>query len=102
MMDIIDKEMHLLEYLRPTTTRRIILFLLYSNDKCTFNDIVSHINRAQSTVSSQLKKLRDAGLVSIRKDKNYRHQYYELRYRSAISKALSKYKTAIRESDARK
>jgi DNA-binding transcriptional ArsR family regulator len=56
---------------------------------CTFNEIVDHTGKAPSTVSSHLKRLREAGIVLIRHGE-YR-QLYRIVENDLIGEVLSKY-----------
>jgi predicted transcriptional regulator len=42
---------------------RNIVFFVINNDLCTFNEIVDHVGKAQSTISWHVKKLREAGIL---------------------------------------
>ena len=56
------KESRLMEYVRRTTTRKILLCLL-KRDQCTFNDIMQHTKRVPSTISWHLSWLRKARMI---------------------------------------
>jgi predicted transcriptional regulator len=71
-VSISDKESAVLKFVRHQPIREILLFIL-ENEMCTFNEIVDHTGKAPSTVSSHLKRLKDAGIVSVRHG-----QYYKL------------------------
>jgi DNA-binding transcriptional ArsR family regulator len=49
-------------------TRQQILELLRSNKEMTVNDIVSHFNLAQPTISQHLKELLNVEALKMRKD----------------------------------
>jgi len=87
-VSISDKESAVLKFVRHQPIREILLFIL-ENEMCTFNEIVDHTGKAPSTVSSHLKRLKDAGIVSVRHG-----QYYKL-YRivegDLIAEVFSKY-----------
>ena len=61
--------------MRNESSERIILYLL-EHYSCTFNEIVEYTDKAPSTISWHLKRLKDAGIVSL----HYcmQHQVYEL------------------------
>ena len=56
-------------------TRLNILYMLYNREMCVC-EIVKNIDRSQSTVSSQLTKLEDMGIVESRR--SGRNVYYRL------------------------
>lgn len=57
-----SEETLILGYLKIKTTREIILMLDKKNH-CTFNEIVSHIGKAPSTTSWNLKRLTDSHIL---------------------------------------
>ena len=71
-----NKESAILKFVRHEPIKQILLFIL-EHDMCTFNEIVDHTGKAPSTVSSHLKRLREAGIVLIR------HGEYQQLYRVA-------------------
>jgi len=74
----------------PNGTRRKIAVFLLRHDLCTFNEIVYHINKAPSTVSWHLRRLRDAGILSIKYGEN--HHLYRVADGDIIAIILYKYK----------
>ncbi len=82
------KESRLMEYLRRTTTRKILLFLL-THDQCTFDDIMQHTKKVRSTISWHLSWLRKAGIISVRSGV---HQTYGLRNRDLVAILINKTK----------
>ena len=82
------KETCMMEYVRRTTTRKILLFLL-KRDQCTFNDIVQHTKKVRSTISWHLSWLRKEMIISVRKDV---HQTYRLRNRDIVALLINKTK----------
>jgi len=72
--DIPTEQSNIIGYVRIEATRQIILFILEHNHPCTFNEIVEHTKKSPSTVSWHLKRLKDAGIVSLR----YGHQNQQL------------------------
>jgi predicted transcriptional regulator len=60
------EESMILEYLRREQTRKIIAFCLISKKGATFHEIVEHIDKASSTVSVHIRKLKDAGILSVK------------------------------------
>ena len=60
-----DKEYNVLKFVRHKPVRQIMIFLL-ERDLCTFNEIVDHMQKATSTVSLHLRRIREGGVISIR------------------------------------
>ncbi len=89
-LSVSDKESSILKFVRHEPTREILLFIL-EHDMCTFNEIVDHIGKAPSTVSSHLKRLKEAGLVLMRHGEY--HQLYRVVEEALVSDVLSKYTT---------
>ncbi|MFQ5941787.1 MAG: winged helix-turn-helix transcriptional regulator [Nitrososphaerales archaeon] len=89
-MDCYD--MMIISALREKTLRKIILFILYNGDS-TFNDIVSNVERAPSTVSWNMKKLQSLGLVE--PVQKHEHILYTIRGKDDIIRLLSKYKVSF-------
>jgi DNA-binding transcriptional ArsR family regulator len=87
-VNVSDKESAILKFVRHEPIRQILLFIL-EHDMCTFNEIVDHTGKAPSTVSSHLKRLREAGIVLIRHGE-YR-QLYRIVENDLIGEVLSKY-----------
>jgi DNA-binding transcriptional ArsR family regulator len=87
-LSISYKESAILKFVRHEPIRQILLFIL-EHDMCTFNEIVDHTGKAPSTVSSHLKRLREAGIVLIRHGE-YR-QLYRIVENDLIGEVLSKY-----------
>jgi DNA-binding transcriptional ArsR family regulator len=87
-VNISDKESAILKFVRHEPIRQILLFIL-EHDMCTFNEIVDHTGKAPSTVSSHLKRLREADIVLIRHGEF--HQLYRIGERDLIAEVLSKY-----------
>ncbi|MEM2760901.1 MAG: winged helix-turn-helix transcriptional regulator [Nitrososphaerales archaeon] len=87
-LDVSAKEADIIACLKADTARQIILFML-DHDLCTFNEIVEHTGRAPSTVSWNLARLRDAGIMKVRYGE---YSLYELTDRQAVTEILSRYK----------
>jgi predicted transcriptional regulator len=83
-----DKESAILKFVRHEPTREILLFIL-ENEMCTFNEIVDHTGKAPSTVSSHLKRLKEAGIVSVRYGEHY--QLYCIVEGDLVAEVFSKY-----------
>jgi predicted transcriptional regulator len=80
------QESRIMEYLRRTTTRKILLFLL-DRDRCTSNDIMQHIKKVRSTISWHLSWLRKARVISVRTGLP---QTYRLREKNLVAKLMNK------------
>ena len=91
-LGVSDKESAILKFIRHEPIRQILLFIL-EHDMCTFNEIVDHTGKAPSTVSSHLKRLREADIVLIRHGEF--HQLYRIGERDLIAEVLSKYTTSF-------
>ena len=87
-----ESESNVLKYVRHEPARQIVLFIL-DHDLCTFNEIVDHLGKAPSTASSHLKRLKDAGIVSVRYGEHY--QLYRLADKELVAEVLSKYKASF-------
>jgi predicted transcriptional regulator len=89
------EEAGVIGHIRNNTARQIILCILEHNNRpCTFNDIVQYTKRSSSTISWHLKRLKDAGMVSVR---NY-HRYQRYKLRGVVIKLLNKYQDRILEN----
>jgi DNA-binding transcriptional ArsR family regulator len=91
-LGVSDKESAILKFVRHEPIREILLFIL-EHDMCTFSEIVDHIGKAPSTVSSHLKRLKEAGIVLIRHGEY--HQLYHVVERDLVAEVLSKYTTSF-------
>jgi predicted transcriptional regulator len=92
--DIPIEQSKIIGYVRIDATRQIILFILEHNHPCTFNEIVEHTKKSPSTVSWHLKRLKDAGIVSVR----YGHQnqqLYTATDEGLVAEVLYKYKESF-------
>lgn len=83
-----DSESVVLKYVRHEPVRDILLFI-FENEHCTFNEIVEHFQKAPSTISSHLKRLRQDGIISIRYGE---YQLYRIADPELFSEVLSKYR----------
>jgi predicted transcriptional regulator len=88
---ISDSESGVLRFVRHEPVRQIILFIL-DHDLCTFNEIVGHTKKAPSTVSSHLKRLKEAGIVAVRYGE---YQLYRLADKELVADVLSKYRASF-------
>ncbi len=87
-VNVPEDESQILGYLRHEPIRKIVSFVL-SQDMCTFSEIVEHTGKAPSTISAHLKRLRDAGILSVRYGE---YQLYSLANKDLIADVLSKYR----------
>jgi len=85
-LSISAKESRIIEHIRHSTRRKIILFLL-QHDRSLFADIKRNIRRVPSTVSWHLSRLKESGVISIN------HQTYRLKNRSLVVRLMKKFKT---------
>jgi DNA-binding transcriptional ArsR family regulator len=90
-LSISDSESAVLKFVRHEPVRQIILFIL-DHDLCTFNEIVDHTKKAPSTVSSHLKRLKEAGVVAVRYGE---YQLYRLADKELVADVLSKYRASF-------
>lgn len=63
-LDIPTSESHILGCVRNNVARQIVFFIL-EHDLRMFGEVVEHTKKAQSTVSWHLKRLSEAGIISI-------------------------------------
>lgn len=92
LVSVSDQESAILKFIRREPIRQILLFVL-EHDMCTFNEIVDHTQKAPSTVSSHLMRLRDAGVILIRHGEY--HQLYRVAESELVAEVLSKYTTSF-------
>jgi predicted transcriptional regulator len=82
------KESCLMEYVRRTTTRKILLLLL-KHDQCTSDDIMQNTKKVRSTISWLLSWLRKARIISVRSGVR---QTYRLRNKDQVATIINKTK----------
>jgi len=87
-------EAKIIGYIRNNVARQIVHFIL-SHDLCTFAEIVDHAKKAPSTVSWYLKRLSEAGIVSVRYGQEY--HLYSVINGSLIVDILKKYDGSFRD-----
>jgi predicted transcriptional regulator len=92
IINIPKEESDIIGCFRNKVTRKMAIFIL-QHDSCIFNEIVDHMNKAPSTVSWHLKRLRDAGIISIISGE--KHQLYRVVDREIIANILYKYKESF-------
>ena len=91
-INIPTQESDILRQLRNEVSRQIIKLIL-EHDLCTFNEIVEHLNKASSTTSWHLKRLKDAGIISVKHGGEY--QMYQIVSPNLVSDILYKYKESF-------
>ena len=90
-VSVSDSESGILKFVRHDPVRQIVLFIL-DHELCTFGEIVDHTKKAPSTVSSHLKRLKEAGIVSVRYGE---YQLYRLAEKDQVAEVLSKYRASF-------
>ena len=90
-VNVSDSESGILKFVRHDPVRQIVLFIL-DYELCTFNEIVDHTKKAPSTVSSHLKRMKEAGIISVRYGE---YQLYRLAQKDLIADVLSKYRASF-------
>jgi DNA-binding transcriptional ArsR family regulator len=90
-VSISDSESAILKFVRHDPVRQIVLFIL-DHDLCMFSEIVGHTKKAPSTVSSHLKRLKEAGIISVRYGE---YQLYRLAEKDLVAEVLSKYRASF-------
>lgn len=83
-----EKESSVLKHVRHAPIKDMLIFI-FENDYCTFNEIVEHSQKAPSTVSSHLKRLKDAGIITVRYGE---YHLYRIADRELFSDVLSKFR----------
>src|SRR6188472_2588151 len=91
-MNIASEEFEIIGCIRQETLRRIILFILEPK-LCTFNEIVKYINKAPSTISWHLKRLKESGIISVQYGQQY--QLYKVTNSEVVGEILYKYKESF-------
>jgi DNA-binding transcriptional ArsR family regulator len=77
-----------LKFIRHEPIREILIFIL-EHEMCTFTEIVEHTRKAPSTVSTHLKRLKEARIISVRYGEY--HQLYQVVKGELVAEVLSKY-----------
>jgi predicted transcriptional regulator len=85
------EETNIIGCIRQDAARQIILFIL-ENDLCTFDEIIEHTKKAPSTISWHLKRLKEAGIISIQ---HGRYHLYHVINREMVAEVLRKYKQSF-------
>jgi DNA-binding transcriptional ArsR family regulator len=76
---------------------RKIIYLVLMNEYCTFNEIVDHLEKAPSTISWYIKKLRELGVLST----NYKNDssLYSITDTIRVNRVLSEYKETFTDRE---
>ena len=85
---ISEKESFVLKHVRHGATREMLLFI-FENEHCTFNEIVEHTEKAPSTISSHLKRLKMDGIINVRYGD---YHLYRIADKELFSEVFSKFK----------
>lgn len=85
------EESDLIGYFRNDIVRQIIVFVL-EHELCTFDEIVERFKKSPSTMSWHLKRLKDAGIISVYYGK---YQLYKVTNREVVAEVLYKYKESF-------
>jgi predicted transcriptional regulator len=88
--NIKTSEVHVLTNLRNHTDRRILQLLL-KQGQCTFKDIVKHTERAPSTISWHLDRLKNRRLITVISHHD-RPRPYKIINKNNVARIVSKYK----------
>jgi len=91
-VNISDRELVILKHLLSKAQRQIIT-LLMEREMMTFAELVEFSEKAQSTVSVHLKRLKNEGIVSVRYGELC--NLYSLVDKDTIAETLSKYKSSF-------
>jgi predicted transcriptional regulator len=84
-------ETNIIGYIRHDATMQIISFIL-EKDLCSFNEIVEHTKKAPSTISWHLKRLKEAGIISVQYGQ---YHLYQITDREMVAEVLHKYKQSF-------
>jgi predicted transcriptional regulator len=88
--NITTTDLRIISNLRIKTEKRIVQLLL-KQGQSTFNDIVNYTDRAPSTISWHLNKLRNAKLITLN-DHHGRPRPYKIRNKKSVAKIISNIK----------
>jgi predicted transcriptional regulator len=85
------EEADIIGHIRNNAARQIVLFIL-DHDSCTFNE------KASSTISWHLKRLKDSGIISVLYNTSRCQRLYKVRDFESITSVLSKYKESFADT----
>ena len=80
----------ILGFLRRKTTKEIIIYIL-KNSTCSFHDLVKYLKKSPSTVSWHLNRLKEAGIIIVKK-KNAVNIYLLAIDPQSLQELLDRYK----------
>lgn len=86
--NISDNHSSILKFIRHEPIREILIFIL-EHDMCTFQEIVEHMGKAPSTISTHLKRLKEARMISVRRGEYL--QLYQVVRGELVAEVFSKY-----------
>lgn len=86
--NISDNHSSILKFIRHEPIREILIFIL-EHELCTFQEIVEHTGKAPSTISTHLKRLKEARIISVRRGEYL--QLYQIVRGELVAEVLSKY-----------
>jgi len=92
VVNIPKKDSDIIGCFRSKVIRNIVYFVL-KNEFCTFNEIVDHLEKAPSTVSWHIKKLKEAGILNTNYGND--HFLYSILDKEMISRILLEYKESF-------
>ena len=92
IVDIPKKDSNIIGYFRGKVVRSIVFFVL-KNEFCTFNEIVDHIEKAPSTISWYIKRLKEAGILSTNNGSD--RYLYSIVDREMVDRILLEYKESF-------
>ena len=92
IVEIPKKDSDVIGYIRGKVVRSIVFFVL-KNEFCTFNEIVDHIEKAPSTISWHIKRLKEAGILSTNNGSN--RYLYSIVDRETVNRVLLEYKESF-------
>ena len=91
-INIPNQDSEILGQLRNNVAREIIKFIL-EHDLCTFIEIVERLRKAPSTISWYLKRLKVAGIISVKYGQEY--QLYQILNPELVADVFYKYKESL-------
>jgi predicted transcriptional regulator len=92
IINIPKKDSDIIGHIRSKVIRNIVYFVL-KNEFCTFNEIVDHVEKAPSTISWHIKRLKEAGILSTNYGND--HFLYSIADKEIISRILLEYKESF-------
>src|SRR5437764_14524825 len=90
-------ELHILGCARNKVSIQIVVFIL-EHDLCSFGEILEHIRKAPSTLSWHLKRLSDAGIISVIYGQEF--QLYKVLNNKPTIELLHKYRESFEDKIA--